>query len=543
VTQHQVGFGEIDRLRLALRRAARHPSRLAAIAGILAAIVVGLIIGLLGPTTVDPDATASVLYFDRMIRGLRLETFLATTPNPLLTLVYGATWTLLGDWRLLTLETLVVFGAAVALGARLAGRIAGVGGAVLAVTALVLWGDLVVEVAHANSLVWALAGWLLAGLALSGQRPRPAIAGVALLLAALCSVETWFLIVPLACAVAADAIRARRAGRPAPGRSLAVAAGIAVLALPLILVHDWLLTGDPLFWTTVAQRYTTIYAPDLTPTSPLVFAGSVLRHAASEPLLVVAGLAGFAILLASGRARIGLAVVLLAAGATGLLFALAARGTYVSNRYYEVPDLALLGGAAVSIPAAVALAGRGLATVTSRASPVGAMLQAIRDLAVPAAIAVLLVWPIAPLGSAVGVTLARTREASAAIAHYLPEVRAALQAAPGPSGVTPDIRRGPVEESPTARVFIPATLRARVALETGVALPALGDLLALALADRVPAGLSTGQLVYHDGSIERNPAVFGPFEVTSPTPMGAVLVTPRIVDGARSVWISSLDRR
>jgi hypothetical protein len=32
-----------------------------------------------------------------MIHGLRLESFLATTPKPLLTVIYGATWTLLGD--------------------------------------------------------------------------------------------------------------------------------------------------------------------------------------------------------------------------------------------------------------------------------------------------------------------------------------------------------------------------------------------------------------------------------------------------------------
>jgi hypothetical protein len=53
----------------------------------------------------------------------------------------------------------------------LRGGTAGIGGAVVLATALVLSGDLAVEVAHANSLVWALAGWLLAGLALSGHHP------------------------------------------------------------------------------------------------------------------------------------------------------------------------------------------------------------------------------------------------------------------------------------------------------------------------------------------------------------------------------------
>jgi hypothetical protein len=97
VTQHQIGFPEIGPLRRRARQAAQHPSRLAVVAGILAAVAMGFTIGPLGSTTVDPDATASVLYFDRMIHGLRLESFLATTPKPLLTVIYGATWTLLGD--------------------------------------------------------------------------------------------------------------------------------------------------------------------------------------------------------------------------------------------------------------------------------------------------------------------------------------------------------------------------------------------------------------------------------------------------------------
>jgi len=146
VTQHWIVLREIGRL----RNTARHPSWLAVVAGTLAAVAMGLSIGPLGSTTVDPDATTSVLYFDRIIQGMRLESFVATTPKPLLTVIHGATWTLLGDWRLLTLETLASSGAAVAMAVRLAGRTAGIGGAVVLETALVLSGDLAVEVAHAN---------------------------------------------------------------------------------------------------------------------------------------------------------------------------------------------------------------------------------------------------------------------------------------------------------------------------------------------------------------------------------------------------------
>lgn len=90
----------------------------AILAGLVGVIVVALVIRPLDTTTIDPDAAASVLYFQRLVAGQRLEAFVPTTPKPLLTLVDGTTWSLLHDWRALTWETLLAFGVAVILAVR-----------------------------------------------------------------------------------------------------------------------------------------------------------------------------------------------------------------------------------------------------------------------------------------------------------------------------------------------------------------------------------------------------------------------------------------
>lgn len=111
-------------------RAHRVPGRdvgLAIVCGLLAVGISAVLINPAGPATSDPDSAASVLFFQRIASGTRLEVFVATTPKPLLSLVYGATWALLGDWRFLIGETLAVFGVAVAAGVVMVRRIAGLG--------------------------------------------------------------------------------------------------------------------------------------------------------------------------------------------------------------------------------------------------------------------------------------------------------------------------------------------------------------------------------------------------------------------------------
>ena len=107
------------------RRFASLEVRLGLIAAAVAVLWAILVLDpLAAGTTIDPDASSSVLYFDRIAAFRHLEAFVPTTPKPLLTLIYGVTWEIGRDWRWLTFETIAVFGAAVGLAAALVARLA-----------------------------------------------------------------------------------------------------------------------------------------------------------------------------------------------------------------------------------------------------------------------------------------------------------------------------------------------------------------------------------------------------------------------------------
>ena len=89
-------------------------------AGLLAILVVTLVGRAWLSGTNDPDSTNSVIYFQRIVAGERLELTVLTTPKPLLTLLYGASWNLFHDWRVLVWMTIAVHGVAVAAATRLA---------------------------------------------------------------------------------------------------------------------------------------------------------------------------------------------------------------------------------------------------------------------------------------------------------------------------------------------------------------------------------------------------------------------------------------
>ena len=85
------------------------------------------------------------------------------------------------------------------------------------------------------------------------ERPRWGIAGVALGLAALARLET-FLVIGLALGVlAAMRFGPAKWRRPVPAGAWRISIGL--LALPVMCLHDVLLTGDPFFWTSVAASY------------------------------------------------------------------------------------------------------------------------------------------------------------------------------------------------------------------------------------------------------------------------------------------------
>jgi hypothetical protein len=95
-------------------------------AGLVAVVVVSVVGRAWLAGTNDPDSMNSVLYFQRILGGERLEVTVLTTPKPLLTVLYGASWDLFHDWRTLVWLTIAAHGVGVAASVRLATRLAGV---------------------------------------------------------------------------------------------------------------------------------------------------------------------------------------------------------------------------------------------------------------------------------------------------------------------------------------------------------------------------------------------------------------------------------
>ncbi len=140
------------------------------------------------------DSAASVLYFDRIVGGTRLEAFVTATPKPLLTLIHGGIHAVIPDWRAISIATLVAFGVAVALTTILVTRAIPRSCPLTALVAvpLLLVGSplLASDVGIAYAVPWALLGWVVAGLAALGPRPRPWLVGLGLMLATLARLET-----------------------------------------------------------------------------------------------------------------------------------------------------------------------------------------------------------------------------------------------------------------------------------------------------------------------------------------------------------------
>src|SRR5690349_1074618 len=196
--------------------------------------------------TIAYDGAASVLFFDRIASGTRLETFVNTTPKPLQTVVYGALHAVTGGWLAISLASAAVAALAAVLGGALAWRMTGPVGGAAALVVIAAGAQVLVEVSWSHALPWALTTWLIAGLALTSVRPRYVVAGVALGIGALARGETYLLIAA-GSVLSVVLVTIRRA----PASALWLLVGW--VAIPLTAVHDAALTGDPLFSYRVAM--------------------------------------------------------------------------------------------------------------------------------------------------------------------------------------------------------------------------------------------------------------------------------------------------
>lgn len=492
------------------------------VASVLAVGSAAFAIWLIRPFGVGPityDAASCVVFFDRIVSGRHLETFVNTTPKPLLTLIYGVLHAVTNDWRPITFATIGAYSASVALASVLAGRAAGTIAAVFAGVAIACSSPLLVQVTWGHALPWALPFWLAAGLALTAERPRPALAGVALLLAALARVETFVLIAVATALVAWLAVRRR--ALPAEWPIL-----LAWLALPVMLLHDSLLTGDPLNWASVSS----LYAAGTRTRTPIALAVEMWRELAANPVLTALGVAGLVVLVRRRRYVLALGIAGVGAGIAVLMIVLAARGTQVLLTYLHPILLAAAFSAAFGVDASVRLARDRLASRQwpSVEAPVWA--APIITLLAVAAVAGVLGGSTGLLVGGVGVI--RNQQALAAHSDALvPQIRTALGSVP--TSVPPGSARSPLD--PAAVVLIvPRSLQTRLAVDLGLSVGVVGAV----VPDRpTPGLLHGGQVVYHDRAGDPGTPSVRRLEVTQPTDVDGVRLVPVSVDGSAGVWL------
>jgi hypothetical protein len=474
------------------------------------------------------DAGSSVLHFQRITSGHHLESFLSTTPKPLLTVVFGLLYQLFGDWRALSWATVGAYAIAIALSSWLAVRLAGVVGGAFVAVALIASPALLAEVGIASAVPWAMVGWAVAGLAVTAERPRWTLAGVALMLASLARLETLLIVGAALLALALLWVVGKRRGMVVvPAGSWWLLLGLG--ALPVMLAHDWLLTGDPFFWATVSARYSE--ATRLTVLTVNGLARAMVQH--YRPLLGMGALAllGTAYLVQRRRWAILVGLAALGPGVLLFLLLLAARATFVPLRYTVPADVALIFAAGVGAGAAWAWLGARVAWLRRHpalGSVVGVMLLGL--------LAIVAGWPPSPLDEATRETAARQLDVARRERAVSPLLAARLDTLPGGRDVVAASGQAPYA------LLVPVQLRTVLAVDLAVPLTRIGSTSADGL-DPPPGFLAVTDLVYHDAVADPPDERYRLLEVTGPTLVaGGLTLVPFVGAPPPGTWLLEVRR-
>ena len=493
-------------------------------AGSVFAIALVVALELVRPFAAGPvgfDSAASVIYFDRIVSGRHLEAFVTATPKPILTLVYGLLQGLTHDWRAISLATIAVFALSVVLAGWLAWRVAGPAAAVFGIVGLVGSEALLADVGIAYAVPWALLFWLVAGLAMTAATPRPGLAGLALCLATLARLETVVLVALAVLAVAIARALAWRKDAPFPRRMWLVAFGLA--SLPIMFLHDWLLTGDPFFWLSVSTHYS-LATPDSVLTPAELARLAIVRYRGMWLLVGLAVVGSFALI--RGRRWVPLlGVVGLGPGVGALLLILAARGTYVSPRYFAAIDLAVIFAAAIATGVIGDVASRALAgTVPER----GRRFVAPLVIATAGIVAVAASWPIPSFNAGFRSSVRAQLTLAEHLDRTLPALRCELAplAGTGPTGVI---------------VLVPTLTRPRMAVDLDQPVSAVAGTSSAPL--RVDGAFPpVGRIVVHDQLGDLPEGGFAILEIDRPTTIAGVTLVPILVDAKAGLWVLRIDR-
>lgn len=474
------------------------------------------------------DSAASVAFFDRIASGRQLEAFVTATPKPLLTVVYGIVHGLTGDWRPISWLAIGAFGLCVVLAARLAGRLGGPAAAGFAATAVLGSASLLSDVALAYAIVWAAIGWLVAGLALTADRPQYGIAGLALLVAGTARLESLIVSVVAVAGLIGWVVLARGGRSAMPPRGAWLLA-LGLLALPIQLGHDLLLTGDPFFSQLVPVRGSI-------GTEPIGVVERTLwliqRYLNDGALLWLGLLGVLALALTRGRAIL-LGLLALGPGIAAFLLLLEARGIYVSSRYPAPIDVALAFAAAVGFGGLVI--GPLVHLIRARAPSLGTGNPAVQ-VASGLLGGFLFASPFAALDPAV-VGAARSNLTLHRNADFaVTEIRAEL----GRTGFTPrPLLPGNATRDPEgAAILVPPLLRPQLAIDLDLPLTEVDG---LEPHDLVAGSLHAGMVIYHDRRGNPPDPAFEPLEAGVPAEIAGLRVVPIASDPVVGWWVVRIE--
>ncbi len=473
--------------------------------------------------SIGPDAAAPVVHFERLVAGQRLDGHLTQTSKPLLTAVYGVLYAIGRDWRPVAWAAIAAFALSVVAAAILAQRVAGLAAAAFVAVGFLLSPVLLRDISLADALSWAVLGWLLAGLAVTSTRPRWTIAGAALLLAALARPEGLAVVAFsfLGLLVIDVVNRLRQRGHPPPAAYLIA---IGFLAIPILMAHDALLTGDAFFWAKTAvinsAHYTDVRGFFAT------IAWIVHHVVLLAPLLPLAALGALAVLLRrQWSIAIGLAAIAIG---IPLLFAFSgARGVNLSTRYLGPIDLAVVFGAGLglSLVDVPAVHRRIRSRVPRRVS------SPLLPLAVGAAIGLALA-PIWPLDPVVRTDVAEQVALHAHAHEAISTIRSQLRSSPSWRGAPPS---SGLSVSPL--VIVPPRLRVQAVVDLDLPLTAVAPSLSAAF-DPAEGRPGPGTIVYHDRIDDHRGSSFAAVEAASPTVVGGVRYLPIAAHPADGWWIA-----
>jgi hypothetical protein len=491
----------------------------------LGAVIVSLIV--IRPFDGAPiayDAAASVIHFERIAGGIHLEGGLSTTPKPLLTLIFGLIYDSGAGWLGISLATIAAWGVAVAAAAYLCSRIAGPVAGVAVALSLIGARIMVPEVAGALGLVWALLCWVLAGLAATAGRPRWGLAGILLGLGALARLET-FLVLGLAFAL----LVLRRVGPagvrgPVPSGVWRLMIGWA--ALPVMLIHDWALTGNPMYWTTVAAAYSVNNRPP----SPLMVIEHIGLLIVSMPFLAVPAAVGAVSLMRGRSVPLAVGLAALGPGVAVFLVVLAARHLFVDPRYYAPIELSIIVAAAIGLAVTVKETGRFARERWPDRRPLAASVTAASAALVVAAAG----GHVIDRATLDKVDVARAYMRTAALA--LPVLRAEVLNVPDAAGLPGTSRL--TETGVPGLFLVPTPIRPQIVVDLDVGLRRV---------EALPAASDSADWVLHPGQLlvlnRRDiPAeVYRGLASDEPVKIGTLHLVPLFADPAAGTWVVRVD--